>query len=175
MGWGLPVTSSTAGGFVLINKPQESFCTLLGCRAGRAGGSQDTRRKRKLWETGRNLHFPQGTSCKQGPLFLAAGTRFSPQTDLSPASPFFLLSEKAVFRVCTSTSTPAPNLCKLFSLRPILLSHWVPERCELHCAALLTPTRQPFSDQFPSDTHLNHLQLHLSIWPKLENNILKLC
>lgn len=53
-----------------------------------------------------------------------------------PGLSFFSSSQiKAILRVRTSISTPAPNLCKLFSLKPILLSHWVPKRCVTLCRA----------------------------------------
>lgn len=133
-----------------------------------AGGAAGGRGNRSAFCSGHILQT--GPFVPRGWYPLLTTNRSLPSLSFS-----FPVRKNAIFGICTSTSTPAPNPCKLFSLKPILLSHWLLKCCKWHCAVLLTPTQHPFSDQFPSDMHLNRLQIHCWIWPKLENNILKLC
>lgn len=79
---------------------------VWGWQGGWLPGHKEKEEALRGW---RNLHFPQGTCCKQGPLFLAAGTHFSPQTDPFLASPFFLLSEKGHFQSLYFYIHPRPK------------------------------------------------------------------
>lgn len=65
-------------------------------------------------EAGTALHLPGQT--------LRTGAWRAATPLLQPAFSF-PSKKKAVCRVCTSPPAPAPNPCKLFSLKPILLSH----------------------------------------------------
>lgn len=84
-----------------------ALCLVVGL-AGRVA-PRTRGERRELWEIGTDLHFPQGTSCKQGPLFLGAGTRFSPQTDPFPASPFSSPLRKRPFSEFVLIHPPPPQ------------------------------------------------------------------